>query len=30
MHSIGKIEDQRRADKDLNRMLTALQEELAT
>ncbi len=30
MHSIAKIEDQRRADKDLNRMLTALQEELAT
>ncbi len=30
MHSISKIEDQRRADKDLNRMLTALQEELAT
>jgi chromosomal replication initiator protein len=30
MHSIGKIEGQRRADKDLNRMLTALQEDLAT
>ena len=30
MHSIAKIDDQRRADKDLNRMLTALQEELAT
>jgi chromosomal replication initiator protein len=30
MHSISKIEEQRRADKDLNRMLTALQEDLAT
>jgi chromosomal replication initiator protein len=30
MHSISKIEDQRRADKDLNRMLAVLQEELAT
>ena len=30
MHSISKIEEQRRADKDLNRMLTALQEELST
>ena len=30
MHSIAKIEDQRRADKDLNRMLTALQEELSS
>ena len=30
MHSISKIEDHRRADKDLNRMITALQEELAT
>jgi chromosomal replication initiator protein len=30
MHSIGKIESQRLADKDLNRMLTALQEELAS
>ncbi|RRA48358.1 chromosomal replication initiator protein DnaA [Acidipila sp. EB88] len=30
MHSIGKIEDQRRSDKELNRTLAALQEELAT
>ena len=30
MHSIGKIEDQRRSDKDLNRMLTALQEGLSS
>ncbi len=30
MHSIAKIEDQRRADKDLNRMLTQLQEELSS
>ncbi len=30
MHSIAKIEDQRRADKDLNRMLTTLQEELSS
>jgi chromosomal replication initiator protein len=30
MHSIAKIEDQRRADKDLSRMLTTLQEELQT
>jgi chromosomal replication initiator protein len=28
MHSISKIEDQRRADKDLNRMLSTLQETL--
>ena len=28
MHSIAKIEDQRRADKDLNRMLSTLQETL--
>jgi chromosomal replication initiator protein len=30
MHSIGKIEDQRRTDKDLNRTLAALQEKLQT
>jgi chromosomal replication initiator protein len=30
MHSIAKIEDQRRVDKDLNRMLTTLQEELSS
>ena len=30
MHSIGKIEDQRRADKDLSRMLTTIQEDLQT
>ncbi len=30
MHSIGKIDEQRRGDKDLNRMLTALQEELSS
>ncbi len=30
MHSIAKIDDQRRADKDLNRMLTGLQEELSS
>ncbi len=29
MHSIAKIEEQRRADKDLNRTLTGLQEELS-
>jgi chromosomal replication initiator protein len=28
MHSIGKIDEQRRSDKDLHRMLNKLQEQL--